>query len=64
MLPRFTMSPEQRDVINEISALSTKLGENFQTMPPAQRTDMEARIQILQKSLNASLPALQKQIGG
>jgi serine phosphatase RsbU (regulator of sigma subunit) len=61
MLPRFTMSPEQRDVINEISTLGSKLGESFQTMPPAQRTDMEARIQILQKSLNASLRASQTQ---
>jgi serine phosphatase RsbU (regulator of sigma subunit) len=61
MLPRFTMSPEQRAAINEISTLSSKLGESFQTMPPAQRTDMEARIQILQRSLNASLRASQTQ---
>jgi serine phosphatase RsbU (regulator of sigma subunit) len=61
MLPRFTMSPEQRDAINEISALGAKLGENFQSMPPAQRMEMEARIQILQRSLNASLRASQTQ---
>jgi serine phosphatase RsbU (regulator of sigma subunit) len=61
MLPRFTMSPEQRAAINEISTLGSKLGESFQTMPPADRTVLEARIQILQRSLNASLRASQTQ---
>ncbi|HEX3071075.1 MAG TPA: SpoIIE family protein phosphatase [Thermoanaerobaculia bacterium] len=61
MLPRFMMSPEQRAAINEISALGAKLGESFQTMPPADRTALEARIQVMQKSLNASLRASQTQ---
>ncbi|MEA2166145.1 MAG: hypothetical protein QOK37_4272 [Thermoanaerobaculia bacterium] len=60
-LPKFMMSPEQRVLINEISTLGSKLGENFQTMPPAERTAMEARIQILQKTLNASLKESQNQ---
>lgn len=60
-LPRFTMSPEQRAAINEIATLSAKLGESFQNMPPADRTVLEARIQILQRSLNNSLRATQTQ---
>ncbi len=55
------MSPEQRAAINEISALGAKLGESFQTMPPADRTALEARIQVMQKNLNASLRASQTQ---
>ena len=54
-LPRFTMSPEQRALINEISTLGTKLGMSAQTMPPEERTAAEKRIQQLQKDLNASL---------
>jgi len=60
-LPRFTMSPEQRAAINEIATLSAKLGESFQTMPPGDRTVLEARIQVLQRSLNDSLRATQTQ---
>ena len=60
-LPKFMMSPEQRVLINEISTLGSKLGENFQTMPPAERTAMEARIQILQKTLAASMRESQNQ---
>ncbi len=60
-LPRFTMTPEQRAAINEIATLSAKLGENFQSMPPVDRMSLEARIQVLQRSLNASLQATQTQ---
>jgi serine phosphatase RsbU (regulator of sigma subunit) len=60
-LPKFTMTPDQRALINEISTLGSKLGENFQTMPPAERAAMEARIQILQKTLNASMRESQNQ---
>ncbi|MEA2238970.1 MAG: hypothetical protein QOC81_3694 [Thermoanaerobaculia bacterium] len=61
MLPRFTMTPEQRAAINEISTLGSKLGESFQTLPPADRVAMETKIQQLQKSLNASLKVTQAQ---
>src|SRR5205823_5348118 len=61
MLPKFTMTPDQRAMINEISTLGSRLGENFQTMPPAERTAMESRIQILQKTLNASMRESQSQ---
>jgi serine phosphatase RsbU (regulator of sigma subunit) len=58
-LPKFTMSPEQRAQINEISMLGTKLGT--QTMSPEEKTAAEKRIQQLQKDLNASLRATQSQ---
>ncbi|MGA8807995.1 MAG: hypothetical protein WB973_08960, partial [Thermoanaerobaculia bacterium] len=51
-LPKFTMSPEQRTLINEISTLGTKLGTSSQTMSPEERTATEKRIQQLQKDLN------------
>jgi len=60
-LPRFTMSPEQRALINEISTLGTKLGMSAQTIPPEERTAAEKRIQQLQKDLNASLKMTQAQ---
>jgi serine phosphatase RsbU (regulator of sigma subunit) len=60
-LPRFTMTPEQRATINEISTLGTKLGTSWQTMPPEERTATERRMQQLQKDLNASLKATQSQ---
>jgi len=60
-LPKFTMSPEQRALINEISTLGTKLGMSAQTMPPEERTAAEKRIQQLQKDLNASLKMTQAQ---
>jgi len=60
-LPKFTMSPEQRAQINEISMLGTKLGTSAQTMPPEERIAAEKRIQQLQKDLNASLKAAQLQ---
>jgi len=60
-LPKFTMSPEQRAQINEISMLGTKLGTSAQTMPPEERIAAEKRIQQLQKDLNASLKAAQSQ---
>jgi len=59
-LPRFTMSPEQRAQINEISSLGSKLG-NWQAMPPEERTATEKRIQQLQKDLNASMKVTQSQ---
>ncbi|HEX3577638.1 MAG TPA: hypothetical protein VHY33_03665, partial [Thermoanaerobaculia bacterium] len=60
-LPRFTMSPEQRAQINEISMLGTKLGTSAETMPPEERIAAEKRIQQLQKDLNASMKAAQSQ---
>jgi len=60
-LPKFTMSPEQRALINEISTLGTKLGMSAQTMPPEERAAAEKRIQQLQKDLNASLKMTQAQ---
>jgi len=60
-LPKFTMSPEQRAQINEISMLGTRLGTSAQTMSPEERTATEKRIQQLQKDLNASLRAAQLQ---
>ena len=51
-LPKFTMSPEQRAQINEISMLGTKLGTSAQTMSPDERTAIEKRIQQLQKDLS------------
>src|SRR3954454_9342586 len=54
-LPKFTMSPEQRTLINEISTLGTKLGMSAQTMSAEERIAAEKRIQQLQKDLNASL---------
>jgi serine phosphatase RsbU (regulator of sigma subunit) len=60
-LPKFTMSPEQRTLINEISTLGTKLGMSAQTMSPEERTAAEKRIQQLQKDLNAALKATQSQ---
>ena len=60
-LPKFTMSPEQRAQINEISTLGSKLGTSWQTMSPEERTAMEKRIQQLQKDLNASLKLTQAQ---
>ena len=60
-LPKFTMSPEQRALINEISTLGTKLGMSAQTMSPEERTAAEKRIQQLQKDLNTSLQATQSQ---
>jgi serine phosphatase RsbU (regulator of sigma subunit) len=60
-LPRFTMTPEQRATINEISTLGTKLGTSWQTMPPEERTATERRMQQLQKDLNASLKVTQSQ---
>jgi serine phosphatase RsbU (regulator of sigma subunit) len=60
-LPKFTMAPEQRALINEISMLGTKLGTGAQTMSPEERTAAEKRIQQLQKDLNASLKATQSQ---
>jgi serine phosphatase RsbU (regulator of sigma subunit) len=60
-LPKFTMSPEQRAQINEISMLGTKLGMGAQTMPPEERIATEKRIQQLQKDLNTSLKATQAQ---
>jgi serine phosphatase RsbU (regulator of sigma subunit) len=60
-LPKFTMSPEQRAQINEISMLGTKLGMGAQTMPPEERMAAEKRIQQLQKDLNASMKATQSQ---
>jgi len=59
-LPKFTMSPEQRAQINEISMLGTKLG-NWQAMSPEGRTATEKRIQQLQKDLNASMKVTQSQ---
>ncbi|MBV8546705.1 MAG: SpoIIE family protein phosphatase [Acidobacteria bacterium] len=63
-LPKFTMAPEQRALINEISTLGTKLGMSAQTMSPEERTAAEKRIQQLQKDLNASLQASQSQWRG
>jgi len=63
-LPKFTMSPEQRALINEISTLGTKLGMSAQTMSPEERTAAEKRIQQLQKDLNTSLQATQSQWRG
>jgi serine phosphatase RsbU (regulator of sigma subunit) len=60
MLPKFTMSPEQRSAINEIAALGAKLG-NWQTMSPEERTATEKKIQQLQKDLTASMKASQSQ---
>lgn len=60
-LPKFTMSPEQRALINEISTLGTKLGTSAQTMQPEERTATEKRLQQLQKDLNASLKVTQSQ---
>jgi serine phosphatase RsbU (regulator of sigma subunit) len=60
-LPRFTMSPEQRAQINEISTLGSKLGASWQTMSPEERTAAEKRIQQLQKDLNTSLKVTQAQ---
>jgi serine phosphatase RsbU (regulator of sigma subunit) len=61
MLPRFTMTPEQRAAINEIATLGAKMGEAALTMTPAERTALETKIQQLQKSLNASLNVTQTQ---
>jgi serine phosphatase RsbU (regulator of sigma subunit) len=63
-LPKFTMAPEQRALINEISTLGTKLGMSARTMSPEERTAAEKRIQQLQKDLNASLQATQSQWRG
>jgi serine phosphatase RsbU (regulator of sigma subunit) len=63
-LPKFTMTPEQRVLINEISTLGTKLGMSAQTMSPEERTAAEKRIQQLQKDLNTSLQATQSQWRG
>jgi serine phosphatase RsbU (regulator of sigma subunit) len=60
-LPKFTMSPEQRAQINEISMLSAKLGIGAQTMTPEERTATEKRIQQLQKDLSASMRTTQSQ---
>jgi len=60
-LPKFTMSPEQRAQINEISMLGTKLGTSAQTMSPEERTATEKRLQQLQKDLGASLRLTQSQ---
>jgi hypothetical protein len=60
-LPKFTMSPEQRATINEISTLGTKLGTSWQIMSPEERTATEKRIQQLQKDLNTSLKVTQSQ---
>jgi serine phosphatase RsbU (regulator of sigma subunit) len=61
MLPRFTMTPEQRAAINEIATLGSKIGEAALTMPAAERTALETKIQQLQKGLNASLNVTQTQ---
>ncbi len=58
-LPKFTMSVEQRALINLIASLSTTLGQNWQTMSPEDRTNTEKRIQELQKELNTSLKVTQ-----
>jgi serine phosphatase RsbU (regulator of sigma subunit) len=63
-LPKFTMSPEQRAQINEISTLGSKLGSSWQAMSPEDRTATEKRIQQLQKDLNASLKITQAQWKG
>jgi serine phosphatase RsbU (regulator of sigma subunit) len=60
-LPKFTMSPEQRAQINEISTLGSKLGSSWQSMSPEERTATEKRIQQLQKDLNASMKITQSQ---
>jgi serine phosphatase RsbU (regulator of sigma subunit) len=60
-LPKFTMTPEQRAQINEISTLGSKLGSNWQAMSPEERTATEKKIQQLQKDLNASMRMTQAQ---
>ena len=59
-LPKFTMSPEQRATINEIAALSTKLG-SWQRMSPEERTATQTKLQQLQKDLGDSMKASQSQ---
>lgn len=56
-LPRFDMTPEQRSIITEISTLGGKLGTEWGTMSPEQRTALEARIREAQQKLDASLKA-------
>jgi serine phosphatase RsbU (regulator of sigma subunit) len=58
-LPKFTMSEEQRALINEIATLSTRLGQNWQAMSPEVRATTETRMQELQKELNTSLKTTQ-----
>lgn len=60
-LPRFTMAPDQRATINEIAILSSKVGENWQTMTPDERSVTDKKIQQLQRDLNASLKVAQSQ---
>ncbi|HSY50794.1 MAG TPA: SpoIIE family protein phosphatase [Thermoanaerobaculia bacterium] len=60
-LPKFTMTPEQRDAINEIAMLSIKLGQGWQTLSPEERTATEKRIQDRQKQLTESLKQAQSQ---
>jgi serine phosphatase RsbU (regulator of sigma subunit) len=63
MLPRFTMSAEQRAVINEISALGSKLGQSA-TMSREDRMATQIRIQQLQQGLHDSLRTAQSQWTG
>ena len=60
-LPKFTMAPEQRETINGIATLSSKLGANWQSMTPEERAATDKRIQQLQQDLNASLKVAQSQ---
>ncbi|HXH38875.1 MAG TPA: SpoIIE family protein phosphatase, partial [Thermoanaerobaculia bacterium] len=60
-LPKFTMTAEQRDSINEIAILSAKLGQSWQAMSPEERTATEKRIQDRQKQLSESLRQAQAQ---
>jgi len=60
-LPKFTMSAEQRAVINEIAALGTKLGQSVQTLSLEERTATEKKLLDLQKQLSGSLAQSQSQ---
>jgi len=59
-LPKFTMTPEQRATINEITTLGAKLG-NWQGMSPEERTATQTKLQELQKALSASMKVTQSQ---
>ncbi len=63
-LPKFTMTPEQRAIINQIAVLGSSLGEHWSSMSPEERAATDKKIQQLQKDLNTSLKAAQSQWTG
>jgi serine phosphatase RsbU (regulator of sigma subunit) len=53
--PRFQWTEEQKAQLKEITTLSVQLGQDWKTIPPEQREQIQARLKKVQQAFDASM---------